>query len=179
MFDSSVITGSPLVPQSPRLPAQPRAYSIPVYRIALVKEETLRQTEQPQMDSSANVAKILHEYLDGSDREHFVVLLLNCKNKVIGINTVSTGSLTSSLAHPREVFKAAILGNAAAVILGHNHPSGDPTPSSDDVNLTKRLCECGELLGIKVLDHIVLGESAFGADRLRYVSFVDDGYWNK
>jgi len=82
------------------------------------------------------------------------------------------GTLTSSLVHPREVFKPAILGNAAALILLHNHPSGDPAPSAEDLHLTRRLREVGEVFDIKVLDHIIVGAG-------RYVSFVDDGYWDK
>jgi DNA repair protein RadC len=81
---------------------------------------------------------------------------------------VSIGSLSSSLAHPREVFKPAILANAAAIILGHNHPSGEPTPSREDVELTKRLKEGAELLGIRLLDHIVIGDE-------KWFSFSEDG----
>src|SRR4029453_1700855 len=92
----------------------------------------------------------LAAYLAEEDREHFVVLLLNSKNCLIGINTVSIGSLTSSLAHPREVFKRRILANAAAIIVAHNHPSGEPTPSYDDVEITKRLQAGADLLGIRL-----------------------------
>ncbi len=96
-----------------------------------------------------------------------MVLLLDRKNRVIGINTVSVGSLSSAVVHPREVFKPAILSNAAALIFGHNHPSGDPAPSPEDRVLTKRLVEGGKLLGIQVLDHIIVGDG-------RYYSFADD-----
>ncbi|MEE9145926.1 MAG: JAB domain-containing protein, partial [Candidatus Tectomicrobia bacterium] len=81
------------------------------------------------MPSSADVNQLLREYLAGADREHFVELMVDKKNRVIGINTVSVGSLDSSIVHPREVYKPAILSNAAALIFGHNHPSGDPAPS--------------------------------------------------
>ena len=92
------------------------------------------------------------------DREHFWTVLLDGKNRVTGLNLVSIGTLTAALVHPREVFKPAIAGTAAAVILVHNHPSGEATPSAEDLALTKRLCEVGELIGIRVLDHIVLGD---------------------
>ena len=95
---------------------------------------------------------------------------LNAKHRPIGLNTVSVGSLTASTAHPREVFKPALTGNAAAVIVAHNHPSGDPAPSAEDVQLTKRLRDAGELLGIRVLDHVILGDG-------KYYSFVDAGAW--
>ena len=103
------------------------------------------------------------------DREHFVVLLLNQKNRVIGVHTVSVGSLTASVVHPRETFKAAILANAAAIICGHNHPSGDCQPSKEDRAITARLVEGGKLLGIAVLDHVIIG------DENKYFSFADEG----
>jgi DNA repair protein RadC len=93
------------------------------------------------------------------DREHFRVLLLNTKHHVLRTETVSIGSLSSSLVHPRELFKSAIKISAAAVILVHNHPSGDPAPSREDIDITKRLVEAGKLLGIEVLDHVIVGDS--------------------
>lgn len=88
-----------------------------------------------------------------------MVLMLDAKNQVIGINTVSVGNLASTPVHPREVFKPAILSNAAAVILCHNHPSNDPTPSADDKKLTGQLKAAGDALGIPVLDHIIITDS--------------------
>jgi len=84
--------------------------------------------------------------------------MLDTKHKVIGINTVSIGNLNSCLVHPREVFKPAILSNTAAIILGHNHPSGDTKPSNEDIEITRRIAEAGKLLSISVLDHIIVGE---------------------
>ena len=136
---------------------QAKRYRIPIYRVALVREGSHTAERKYATDSEA-VARILREYLDGIDREHFCVVMLDTKNKVIGIHTVSIGTLDAALATPREVFKPAILCNAASVILGHNHPSGDPAPSRDDHALTKRLTDAGEMLGIKVLDHVVIGE---------------------
>src|SRR5437868_7096400 len=112
---------------------------------------------------------LLHTYLADVDREHFVIILLNQKNRVIGMNTVSIGSLTTSIVHPREVFKGVILSNAAALICGHNHPSGDCQPSREDRVLTARLVECGKLLGINVLDHGIIGGEG------KYFSFGDAG----
>jgi DNA repair protein RadC len=108
-------------------------------------------------------------YLLDADREHFVVILLDQKHGVIGINTVSVGSLTASVVNPREVFKPAILANAAAIICGHNHPSGDPQPSREDRAITTKLFDAGKLLGIDVLDHVIIGAEG------RYFSFGDAG----
>jgi DNA repair protein RadC len=104
---------------------------------------------------------LLQSFLAGADRENFVVLLLDTKNKVVGINTVSIGTLNSAVVHPREVFKPAILANAASIILAHNHPSGDPAPSKEDVAVSKKLMEAGRLLEIEVLDHIIVGDDCF------------------
>jgi DNA repair protein RadC len=114
------------------------------------------------------VSNLLHEYLKGTDREHFVVFFLDQKNRITGIHTVSMGSLTASVVHPREVFKAAILAQAAAIICGHNHPSGDVQPSREDRALTTRLSHAGKLLGIQLLDHIIIGHN-------HYFSFADEG----
>lgn len=132
-------------------------YEIPVYRVALVKEASASLRVE-KMTSPDAVALVLARYFKGVDREHFAVVMLNEKNIIIGINTVSIGTLNQSLCHPREVFKPAILCNAAGVILSHNHPSGDPQPSTEDRIMTARMKEAGELLGIKVLDHIIMGE---------------------
>lgn len=91
-------------------------------------------------------------------REHFKIAMLDTKNHIIGVEEISVGNLNSSIVHPREVFKEAIRRSSSSIILVHNHPSGDPTPSREDINITRRLTECGELLGIKVLDHIIIGD---------------------
>jgi DNA repair protein RadC len=95
--------------------------------------------------------------MQGFDREHFWVLLLNVKNKLIRRVEVSVGSLNASVVHPREVYKEAVRWSAASVVLIHNHPSGDPTPSGADIQLTRRLTRAGETLGIELIDHIVIG----------------------
>ena len=99
--------------------------------------------------------------LKDKKKEHFLVILLNTRNQLIGIAPISIGSLDASIVHPREVFKEAISATAASVIFAHNHPSGDPQPSEDDIKLTKRLVQAGEIIGIEVLDHIIVGGNTF------------------
>lgn len=94
-------------------------------------------------------------------REHFAVMLLNTKNHILGISDVSIGSLSASVVHPREVFRAAIRFAAASMILFHNHPSGDPSPSREDIAVTQRLVKAGKIMDIPVLDHIILGDNRF------------------
>ena len=99
----------------------------------------------------------LFSFMGDETKEFFLALHLDSKNRLLCLDHVSVGSLNASVVHPREVFKSCLLSSAAAVILLHNHPSGDPTPSREDLELTGRLKEAGELLGIKVLDHVVIG----------------------
>jgi DNA repair protein RadC len=102
-------------------------------------------------------------------REHFVVLLLNARHEVDAVETVSIGSLNASIVHPREVFRAAIVASAASIVLLHNHPSGDPEPSEEDLTITKRLTEVGELLGIGVLDHVIVAARGVISFRSRHL----------
>ena len=113
-------------------------------------------------------AAALTAVLQDQPSEVFAILCLSTKHRVIAYHEVSRGTLDTALVHPREVFKAALLANAAAIILAHNHPSGDPAPSTDDYTLTQRLVEAGQLLGVDVLDHIVIGDG-------RYTSFKEIG----
>lgn len=142
-----------------------------MYRISVVRCQMVRdgsvQVDSRTVRTAADIAEIARTYLDGADREHFIVLLLNAKHRVIGVNTVSIGGLTSSMVHPREVFKPAIVASAAAVIVAHNHPSGDPEPSRDDILITEQLRAAGRLMGIEVLDHIIIGEPGFVSLRER------------
>src|ERR671938_1672831 len=105
------------------------AAGIPVYRVSLVRENTVPYTHIPQMRNSACVARLLQEYLKDADREHFVVLFLDQKNRLTGMHTVSMGSMTAAAIHPREVFKAALLAQAASLVCGHDNPSGEGQPS--------------------------------------------------
>jgi DNA repair protein RadC len=94
-------------------------------------------------------------------KEYFKTVQLNIKNQVLTVEDISVGSLNASIVHPREVFQGPIRRSSAAIILVHNHPSGDPVPSKEDIDVTKRLCEAGKLLGIDVLDHIIIGDGVF------------------
>ncbi len=107
------------------------------------------------------VVKAIRAGIKDKAKEHFKLILLNPRNKIIGISTVSVGTLNASLVHPREVFKDAIVHSAASVVLAHNHPSGDPEPSEDDLTITKRLTEAGKILGVEVIDHIIVGKNGF------------------
>ncbi len=133
-------------------------------------QEDIRQGEA--FRSSGDVFHHYREHLGSLKKEEFHVLLLDAKNRKIKDVRVSEGSLTSSLVHPREVFNPVIRESAAAVILIHNHPSGDPSPSQEDLHITRRLREVGEVMGVRVLDHVIVGKG-------KYISFVDDGYWEK
>lgn len=143
-------------------------YRIPIYQVKLVRDGSLT-TERKRIDAPATAANVLHQYFDGTDREHFVVLLLDTRHQIIGIHTVTVGVLDASLIHPREIFKPAILANAAAIILAHNHPSGDPTPSPDDRAVTRQTVAAGRIIGIAVVDHVIVGDSP------QYVRFLEAG----
>lgn len=108
-----------------------------------------------------DVVKAIRARIQDKAKEHFKLILLNTRNKIIGISTVSIGTLNTSLVHPREIFKEAIIHNAASVVLAHNHPSGDTEPSENDLTITKRLAEAGKILGIEVLDHIIVTKAGF------------------
>jgi DNA repair protein RadC len=108
-----------------------------------------------------DVADMFMREMATLDREHFRAVLLNTKNRILGVRTISIGSLNASIVHAREVFKAAVSESAQAIVLVHNHPSGLPEPSSEDIAVTERLAEAGRILGIEVLDHIVLGSQGF------------------
>lgn len=125
-------------------------------------------TEPKKYDikSPETLVKILRSTLKDKAKEHFKLVILDSRNRIITITNVSTGTLNANLAHPREIFKDAISHNAASVILCHNHPSGDPEPSEDDLKITKQLTEAGKILGIEVLDHIIIGQE-------KYFSFKD------
>jgi len=121
--------------------------------------------------SPEDVINLVMDDMRYLNKEHFKIIMLNTKNRVIAIDTISVGSLNSSIVHPREVFKAAIERASSSIILVHNHPSGDPTPSKEDLDVTKRLFESGNILGIKVLDHIIIGNG-------KGISFKEKGYYD-
>jgi DNA repair protein RadC len=124
--------------------------------------------DRPIIKTAKDVARLMMPDMQSLDREHFKIILLNTKNHVLQTHTVSIGSLNASVVHPRECFRPAIAAQAAAIILVHNHPSGDVEPSAEDVSLTRRLMSAGDLLGIKVLDHVIIGGN-------KYFSIVDKG----
>lgn len=128
----------------------------------------LKGDSRTVVKSPGDVAALVMDEMRFLDREHFQILCLNTKNHVTARETVSIGGLDSSLVHPREVFKNPIKWSAAAIILIHNHPSGDPSPSKEDVAVTTRLVEAGRILGIGVLDHIIIGDD-------RYCSLKEKG----
>lgn len=132
-----------------------------MHRISQYKLQLIREASFPYTDNiirePEDAAKIMQQHYDGSDREIFSFIALNIKHKVIGIHDVSVGSLTASVVHPREVFKAALLMNSAALIISHCHPSGDTTPSREDLNITRQLMEAGRFLDIPILDHVITG----------------------
>ena len=127
---------------------------------------------------SKDVSEVLHSLLKfeqehDKEKEHFWILGLNTKNVVQYADLVSLGSLSASIVHPRETFRVAVMKATANIIVGHNHPSGDTKPSQEDILLTKRLCQAGEILGINVLDHVIIGSEG------QYFSFRDSGLMGK
>jgi DNA repair protein RadC len=133
------------------------------YKIKATFELTKRiaaycEVDNPIIDCKDHVVKLLAPHMMFLPREEFRVILLDSKQKLIRVQTVSLGSLDKALVEPRDVFRPAITAGAASLVIVHNHPSGDPTPSEDDVLLTQELCMCGKILGITVLDHIIIGK---------------------
>jgi DNA repair protein RadC len=118
-----------------------------------------RAAQQPTISTPEDVVALCGPQLRDLDREHFWALALNTKNRLVKTIEVSVGSLNASIVHPRELFKDAVRVSAASVVVVHNHPSGDPTPSGADIQLTRRLVKAGDVLGIEVLDHVVIGET--------------------
>ena len=124
--------------------------------------------ENPVIKSARDVARLMAPEMQSLDREHFKILLLNTKNHVIQTHTVSVGSLNASVVHPRECFRPAIAAQAASIILVHNHPSGDVEPSAEDKSLTRRLTAAGDIVGIKVLDHVIIAGN-------KHLSIMEEG----
>ena len=140
---------------------------IDIVSIRMVKESSFFY-ENRKINSPGDAIELFRRFLSESDREQFLVCCMDIKNQPTSINVVSIGTLNSSLVHPREVFKGAILGNSASIIVAHNHPSGDPTPSKEDINITMRLKEAGKIIGIDILDHVIIGEN-------EHISFKEKG----
>ena len=136
------------------------AKRINIVSIKMVKESSFQYLAR-QILSPNGAYQMIKEQLEGLDREQFIIACLNTKNEPTNISVVSVGTLNKAIVHPREVFKTAILSNAASIMAFHNHPSGETTPSQQDIQLTNRLYEVGELLGIKLLDHLIIGDRTF------------------
>ncbi len=133
--------------------------------IKIIKELNKRLSKEGvsqniSLDSPETIFNFLKEKIGSEKKEYFIIMFIDSKNKLI-IDDVSVGILNASLVHPREVFKKAILNNASHVIVAHNHPSGDPSPSNEDIVTTKRLIDAGKILGISVVDHLIITESKF------------------
>lgn len=143
-------------------------YRIPSVKVQLVKDGSVRVESRPIIRTPDDVATIMQPLCECHCEEHFYALIMSSKNHVNAIQEVSVGSLSAAIAHPREVFKAAILSNGAAIILVHNHPSGDSVPSPEDIDLTKKMVDAGKLLDIPVLDHVIIGDR-------RYCSLKEKG----
>ena len=127
-------------------------------RIELVRERGVTYPGTGYIDSPESLAAVARAFIGNADREVFVAVYLTTKHRIAAVEATATGTLNSTLVHPRELFKGALLANAAAVGLAHNHPSGDPAPSPEDLTLTAQLLAAGEVLGIRVIDHVVLGD---------------------
>ena len=134
--------------------------------VELVKEGSMLY-EKRRINSPSECVNLIRKFMDSVDRETFVAIALDTKKQPTAIQTISLGTLNSAPVHPREVFKMAILANADSIIVAHNHPSNNVKPSQADLSMTKRLEECGELIGIAVLDHIIIGND-------NYTSFRDE-----
>jgi DNA repair protein RadC len=139
-----------------------------VYETLIVKENITNYLKTGQRYTTPSQVYETFTFLMKETKEHFMTLHLDGKNRIIAMDIVSIGSLNQSIVHPRSVFMTACLSNAAAIILVHQHPSGDSTPSAEDIAITRRLKEAGEIMGIKILDHIIVGDG-------EYLSFVERG----
>lgn len=127
----------------------------------LYKRFKVSELTQIKISKPSDVAKLVLDELRMLRQEVLILINLDTKNKVISKKEIFKGGLNSSLVHPREIFKEAVKDSAASIIICHNHPSGDPTPSRDDINITTRLKECGKMMGIELLDHLIIGDNRF------------------
>ena len=144
------------------------AKRVDIVSLRMVKE-TSSLYKNRSVRSPADGYKLFKQFLGELDREYFVVMCLNVKNEPTVINICHIGSLNASIVHPREVMKTAIMSNAASILVLHNHPSGRPEPSSEDIEVTKRLVDAGSIIGIDVMDHLIIGEDSF-------ISLKEKGY---
>lgn len=132
-----------------------------IARRVFTKSEIAEETKQKEITSAQEIYELIKSKISNYAKEHLVVLSFDTRNKFLGMDTISVGTLNANLIHPRETFDAAIRRHAAHIIVAHNHPSGDPEPSEDDLEITKRLMESGKILGIEVMDHIIVTKNDF------------------
>jgi DNA repair protein RadC len=132
-----------------------------IFEIQRIKQIRMESSKDSlRITSPSDAADVSRYFLGDEDREVFLVMALNTKNEVIAVHRCNIGLLNASLVHPREVFKAAILNNAYSIICAHNHPSGNPMPSREDLDISKRLSSSGTILGIELLDHVIIGNNS-------------------
>lgn len=141
------------------------ARTVGLYEIRVKRVGTV--CDAPKVTSPTDTLPVFCALLENRAAEHFVVVFLDARMVVIGASVVGVGSLSATVVHPREVFRLAIENGAASIVVGHNHPSGDVTPSNEDMQLTSRLVKAGELLGIEVIDHLILGDEQHLSMRTR------------
>ncbi|WNF21310.1 DNA repair protein RadC [Mesobacillus jeotgali] len=144
------------------------AKRVNIISLKVIKESSFLYPKR-NVKSPEDAFTLLKEHLSDVDREYFMVVCLDTKNQPTAVNVCHIGSLNASLVHPREVLKPAILSNAASILVAHNHPSNDPTPSREDIEVTKRLNEACKIVGIDLLDHLITGSD-------RFVSLKEKGY---
>jgi len=154
-----------------QVPTKPRTIRLKqiraVYETLTIKEEVNHYLQPFTRYTSPEQVFDTFSFLRRETKEYFFAIHLDGKNRICCVDEVSVGSLNQSVVHPREVFKTALLSSAASLILVHNHPTGDSTPSREDISITSRLKEAGEIIGVKLLDHIIIGDS--------YLSFAGQG----
>lgn len=131
------------------------SYRLTKYQVSLVRDSSVMKEGDKRISSVADIVSAMADMKD-LDREQLRVVFVDARNKIIGWEVVSQGTVTASLAHPREIMKGAILTNSTGIVIVHNHPSGESSPSNEDINLTKRLAQCCTLMGIALLDHVII-----------------------
>lgn len=144
------------------------AKRVNIVSIKIVREGSILYNVR-KISSPSDAVELGRRFLEECDREQLIVCCLDTKNQPLSVNVASVGSLNSSIVHPREVFKVAVLSNSASIIIFHNHPSGDVVPSTEDINITHRLKEAGKIIGIELIDHIIIGSEG------KYCSLKEKG----
>lgn len=146
---------------------QKSAKRVDIVSLKMVREKSVMYGNRV-ISSPNDSAELFRTFIQDCDREHMILCCMDTKNQPTSISVISIGSLNSAIVHPRELYKVAILSNSASIIIAHNHPSGDISPSHEDIVLTNRIDEAGKIIGIKLLDHVIIGKDA-------YFSFKEDG----